>query len=75
MAGPLGGATGSSQFEEDVYDRPPRGCCREVRQRPPPSLKKTSMEGHLGVLSAGPAAATTEFEEDIDGGPPRGCCQ
>jgi hypothetical protein len=55
---------------EDVDGGAPRGCCREVRQRPPPQLK-TSMAGPQGVLSGGPTAATTTVE-DIDGGPPGG---
>jgi hypothetical protein len=76
MAGPLGGAIGSlaaatTEDEEDVDGRPPRGCYRYFRQWPPPKLKKTSMVCSLGVMSIFLAAATTEVE-DVDGGRPRG---
>jgi hypothetical protein len=42
----------------DIDGGPPGGCCRQVRQRPPPELE-TSMAGPLGVLLAGPAVVTT----------------
>jgi hypothetical protein len=54
----------------DVNGGPPWGCWRQVRQRPPPKLKK-SMAGSLGGAAADPAAATFEVE-DVDGGPPGG---
>jgi hypothetical protein len=62
-----GPAAGTTEVE-DVDGEPPRGCYREVCQRPPPKLK-TSIPSPCGVLAAGPAAVTTKVE-DIDGGPP-----
>jgi hypothetical protein len=56
---------------EDFDGGSPGGCCRHVRQQPPPKFE-TSMAGPLGVLPAGPAAATTKIE-DINGGAPGGC--
>jgi hypothetical protein len=55
---------------EDVDGGPPRGCWRQVCQRPPLKLK-TLMAGPLGVLAAGPPVATIEVR-DIDGGPSGG---
>jgi hypothetical protein len=51
----------------DVDGEPPGGCCRQVRQQPPPELE-TSMAGPLGVLAASPTVATTEVG-DVDGDP------
>jgi hypothetical protein len=61
------------KVEEDIDGGPLGGSCWQVRQWPPPKLKKTSMVGPLGVLPACLVAATTEVEEDIDGGPFVGC--
>jgi hypothetical protein len=68
-AGPTASTT---EVEEDVDGKPPRGRCRRVRQRPPPMLKTTSMVGPLGALLAGSSTSTTEVEEDVNGGPPMG---
>jgi hypothetical protein len=65
----------TTEVKEDVDGGPPGGRCRQVQQRPPPRLKKTSIAGPLGALSAGLAIATTEDKEDIDGRPPGGRCQ
>jgi hypothetical protein len=46
----------------------PRGCWRQVKQRPPPEFE-TSMARPLGLLAAGPAAATNGVG-DVDGEPP-----
>jgi hypothetical protein len=74
MVGPLGvlpaGPAAATIGVGDVNGGPPGGCCRQVRQWPPPELE-TSMAGPLGVLPAGLAAATTRVG-DVDGGPPRG---
>jgi hypothetical protein len=48
----------------------PWGCCRRVRQWPPPKLKKMSMARPLGVLSESLTAATTKDGEDVDDRPP-----
>jgi hypothetical protein len=56
----------TTEVEEDVDGGPLRGCCRWVWQQPPLKLKKTSMAGYLGVLSASLTPTTTEVEEDID---------
>jgi hypothetical protein len=64
-------AVATTEVEEDIDSGPPWGCCRRVRQWPPPKLRMTSMAAPLGVLPAGPAAATTEVEEDVNGRPPR----
>jgi hypothetical protein len=50
----------------------PGGCYRQVRLRPPLSLKAASMMGPLGALLTGPAASTTKVKEDVDSGPPWG---
>jgi hypothetical protein len=51
MAGPLGvlaaDPTAATTDVEDVDGWPPRGCCRDFQQRPPPMLK-TSMMGPWG---------------------------
>jgi hypothetical protein len=74
MVGPLGvlsaGPTAATTGVGDIDGGPPEGCCRQVRQRPPPELEM-SMAGPLGVLSVGPTTATTEVG-DVDGGPPGG---
>jgi hypothetical protein len=70
------GLTVSTTKVEDVIDGGPlAGCCRWVRQHPPPSLKTTSMAGPLGALLVGSIVSTTEVEDDINGGPPGGHCQ
>jgi hypothetical protein len=51
--GPLGGAAAglampTTEVAEVVNGRPLGGCCTWVRQRPPPKLEKTLMEGPLG---------------------------
>jgi hypothetical protein len=45
LAGPV---VATTEVEKDVDGGPPGRCCRQVRQRPPPKLKETSMEGCLG---------------------------
>jgi hypothetical protein len=58
MVGPLGVllvglATATTEAEEDVDGRPPRGCCRWVQQLPPSKLKMMSMVGPLGGAAGG----------------------
>jgi hypothetical protein len=77
MVGPLGvllagPAASTTEFEDDIDGGPPRGRYRQVRQRPPLSLKTVSMVGPQGALSMGSVASTTEVEDDVDGGPPGG---
>jgi hypothetical protein len=51
MAGPLGvlpaGPVAATAGVGDVNGGPPGGCCRQVRQRPPPEFV-TSVAGPLG---------------------------
>jgi hypothetical protein len=74
MVGPLGvlaaGSVAATSDGEDIDGGPPRGCWRQVRQRPPSKLE-LSMVGPPGVLAAGLVAATTEAR-DIDSEPPGG---
>jgi hypothetical protein len=53
---------------EDVDGVPPGACWQEVRERPPPMLKMSTV-GPLGVLAACPAVATTEAG-NVNGRPP-----
>jgi hypothetical protein len=60
MAVPLGAllvgpTAATTEFEEGVDGGAPRGCYHQVRQWPPPRLKKTSMAGCLGALLTDPA--------------------
>jgi hypothetical protein len=71
MVGPLGvlaeGSIAATSDGEDIDGGFPRGCWRQVRQRPPSKLE-LSMVGPPGVLAAGPVAATTKAR-DIDSEP------
>jgi hypothetical protein len=72
---PVGLTVAITKFEEGVDGGPPRGCYWQVRQRPPPRLKKTLMAGRMGgggVLPMDPTMATIESEEDVGGGAPAG---
>jgi hypothetical protein len=71
---PVSPAVSTTEVENDIVGGPWLSYWR-VQQRPPSSLKRTSMAGHLGALPAGPAASTNEFEDNDDGGPPGGRCQ
>jgi hypothetical protein len=44
----MGPAVPTTIVGEDVDVGPPRRCCRQVHQRPPLLLEKTSMVGPLG---------------------------
>jgi hypothetical protein len=49
MAAPLrallvGPTASTTEFEDDVDGGHPGGCCRRVRQRPPPSLMTTGLD-------------------------------
>jgi hypothetical protein len=74
MVGPLGvlaeGSIAATSDGEDIDGGSPRGCWRQVRQRPPSKLE-LSMVGPPGVLAAGLVAATTKAR-DIDSEPPGG---
>jgi hypothetical protein len=50
---PASPAASTIEFEDDVDDGPPGERCQRVRQRPPPSLKTTSMMGALGGAGGG----------------------
>jgi hypothetical protein len=65
---PVGPTVAITEFEEGVDGGPPRGCYWQVRQWPPPRLKKTLMAGPMGVLPMDPTTATIESEEDVGGG-------
>jgi hypothetical protein len=72
--GPPGGAVGGSgsihhRVRDDVDGGPPGGRCLWVQQRPPPSLKMTSMAAPLGVMPVGLAGSTTKFETTSMEGP------
>jgi hypothetical protein len=50
---PVGPVVSTTEVEDDVDGGPPGRHCRQVRQRPPWRLKKTSMAGPLGGATGG----------------------
>jgi hypothetical protein len=59
MVGPLGGAVpvrpiaSTTEFEDNVDGKPPRGRCRQVWQRPPPRFEDYIDGGPPGGVAGG----------------------
>jgi hypothetical protein len=76
----VGPVASTTEVEDDIDGGPPVGCCRQVRQRPPPSLKMTLMAGLLEDAAGGsgnirhrvlksmasPLGGTTDGSDSID---------